>query len=114
MFLCAIDNQKDLKYAQVYIPSFSLEKYSYWIQQVPLSDVNMFNYVMFLINQQFKEKNWNRMRFIPDKEGNYKKWFCLFKGCYNTLQVLKTCIMCCLFCNVENSVICGYSQEDVL
>jgi hypothetical protein len=58
-FLCAINNQNDLKYAQVYVVSYLLEKYSYWIQQVPLIDVIMFNYVMFLVDQQFEEENWN-------------------------------------------------------
>jgi hypothetical protein len=73
----------------------------------------MFNYVTFLVDQQFEEENWNRLRTIPDKERNYEKCFCPFKGCYNTLKVLQTC-MCCLYCNVENSIICGYNQEDVL
>jgi hypothetical protein len=112
-FLCAIDNHKDLKYAQVYVVLYLLEKYSYWIQQVPLSDVIMFNYFMFLADQQFEEENWNRLRTVPDKEGNYEKWFCPFEGCYNTLQVLQTC-MSCLFCNVENSIICCYDRKDVL
>jgi hypothetical protein len=31
-FLCEIDNQKELKYAQVYVVSYLLEKYSHLIQ----------------------------------------------------------------------------------
>jgi hypothetical protein len=58
-FLCAIDSQKDLKYAQVCVVSFLLKKYNYWIQHVPFSDVIMFNYVIFLVDQQFEEENWN-------------------------------------------------------
>jgi hypothetical protein len=46
--------QKDLKYAQVYIVSFLLEKYKYWMNYIPLSDVIMLNYVMFLVQFQMK------------------------------------------------------------
>jgi hypothetical protein len=45
-----------------------------------LSDVIMFNYVMFLVNQQFEEEeNWNRLHTIPDKEVNYKNGFVRLK-----------------------------------